>query len=86
MHTGLTASRAYQELARWLVGASFRGCSTPGGVVDCSFTRGGAPFHVLSWTPVGTVSVPVPAGLKTLTRLDGSSAPAWAPWPSPPSR
>ncbi len=47
MNTGSPGAVAFANLERWIVGATYRGCTTAGTRVTCSFTRNGVPFQVL---------------------------------------
>ncbi|MEZ5118205.1 MAG: hypothetical protein R2737_18260 [Candidatus Nanopelagicales bacterium] len=72
------AAQAYQATVDWLVGSSYLGCEATGQVVDCSFTRDGAPFHVLYTDNSAPAEVGTPAGLTTVTTLTGTTSPAGA--------
>ena len=47
MYTDTVGAQAYKTLEGWLVGATYRGCSTARGKTKCSFTRDGNPFAVI---------------------------------------
>jgi hypothetical protein len=76
MWTNYIATRAYRTMRDWVVGARFSGCSSTGAVVLCNFDRGGVPFSIAYTDDVSAGSLPVPAGFRQATPLDGSPSPA----------
>ncbi|MDQ1708659.1 MAG: polysaccharide biosynthesis protein PslG [Frankiaceae bacterium] len=72
------AGRVFGLMSTWLVGARGYGCTRidsgkSEGAFACAFSRGDERFQIL-WHPGTTVQYAVPAGYRTLRKLDGSSA------------
>ena len=63
---------SFSILQLWLEGSTFRGCTTTGGVTECSFVGNGAPFILAFADAPGT---PYANGAGTAHFIDGSSAP-----------
>lgn len=72
MWNGFTAANTFNTVADWLIGSTFFGCTTSGVVVDCSFTRDGAPFHVYYTDDGSAATTAAAAGLSTVRHLNGS--------------
>ena len=76
--TANAAGLAYGVTYRWLVGARISGCAHPltgplaGGYL-CSLARGRAQVQII-WHPDRTRAIRIPAGYRSLQRLDGSKA------------
>ncbi|MEP7055989.1 MAG: hypothetical protein ABI912_12155, partial [Actinomycetota bacterium] len=72
------AGRVFGLMTKWLLGARPDTCERFGsgkseGAFACYFSRGEERFQIL-WHPGTTVQYDVPAGFKTIRRLDGGSA------------
>ena len=81
MWNGYLATRAYGRIRDWVVGATFSGCSTTGVVVQCNFDRGRVPFYVAYTDDASAGSLAAPAGVTSVTAMDGSVSPAGASIP-----
>lgn len=72
------AGRVFGLMSKWLIGARPDTCERLGsgkseGAFACYFSRGEERFQIV-WHPGTTVPYDVPAGFRTLRRLDGSNA------------
>ena len=76
MWNGYLATRAYGRIRDWVVGSTFSGCSTSGVVVLCNFDRGRVPFYVAYTDDASAGTLTVPAGVATVTTMDGAVTPA----------
>ena len=73
------AGKAFGLMSSWLVGATPDTCERLAsgkseGAFACKFSRGDERFQIV-WHPGTTVAYDVPAGFRTVRRLDGSAAP-----------
>ncbi|MEO6713942.1 MAG: glycosyl hydrolase, partial [Mycobacteriales bacterium] len=74
--TANVAGKAYGVTYRWLVGARISGCTKAAtgplaGGYSCSLARGTAQVRIL-WHPTTNRRIRIPAGYRSLQRLDGS--------------
>jgi hypothetical protein len=74
--TASAAGKAYGVTYQWLVGSRISGCAHPltgplAGGYSCSLTRGSAQVRIL-WQPDRIRAIRIPAGYRSLQRLDGS--------------
>jgi hypothetical protein len=81
MWNGYLATRMYQRIREWVVGATFNGCSTTGVVVQCNFDRGGVPFYVAYTDDGSTGTLTAPPSTSVVTGMDGATAPTTAQLP-----
>jgi len=77
--TASAAGKAYGVTYKWLVGARISGCvlqktGTIAGGYVCSLVRGRDRVQIL-WHPDRTRPIRVPAGFRSIQRLDGSKKP-----------
>lgn len=47
MNASAPGAKSYATLEEWIVGATYRGCTTKGPAVTCAFTKDGKPFTIV---------------------------------------
>lgn len=80
--TANTAGVAYGVTYKWLVGARISGCAHPlagplAGGYSCSLVRGRTQVRII-WQPDVNRAIRIPAGYRSVQRLDGSKKPVRA--------
>jgi hypothetical protein len=65
------AGVAFRVVEQWMAGTSMHGCDVTRGAYLCTLTYSGGVRRVY-WHPSRTTTVTLPAGAKTISRLDGS--------------
>lgn len=75
MTPGSVGAKAYATLQDWIVGATYRGCTTKGVQVTCRFDRNGAPFQIV-YTENGARKKFSMKGAAQTCSLDGTCAKA----------
>ena len=71
---GTVAATAVGEVTKWMWGADMPPCSQSGSVYTCAITRPGGYQGWIVWNTSTSSTYTVPAGVRTVRRLDGTSS------------